>query len=160
MKNLLFVFGLLFISCNASDSKKENRFLEQTQTIETDYKVGLDFINDYLEFLFNYDEYSNRIEWISNREDVSETFKSELRTLQEEAKRENPEYGLGFDPILDAQDSPSKFKIESKNGDYLIVKGVDWPDFRLTLKLTFNGERWLVDGAGVINVPNDKQIER
>lgn len=159
-KHLLFILGLLFASCNSSSTKKEGHLLEASPTKETDYQVGLAFINDYLEFLYNFDENSNRVDWINQREDVSNKFKSELRTLQEEAEKENPEYGLGFDPILDTQDAPSKFDIDSKNKNYLIVKGVDWPDFRLTLKLVFDGERWLVDGAGAINIPKDKQIDR
>lgn len=158
MKNILFVFALLFISCNSSDSKKEKNLVKQTT--ETDYQVGLDFINDYLDYILNQNINSSRLEWIDNRMDVSDTFKLELRALQEEAERENPEYGLGFDPILDAQDAPNKFEIKSENGNYLIVKGTDWPDFRLTLKLLYNGESWLVDGAGVINVPKDKQARR
>lgn len=160
MKKLLFIFGLLLISCNSSSPKKESHLLERIPTKETDYQVGLDFINDYLDFLYNWDENSNRVDWLENREDVTDKFKSELRTLQEEAEKENSEYGLGFDPILDAQDSPSKFEIESKKGNYMIVKGTDWPDFLLTLKLLYDEETWLVDGAGVVNVPKDKQIER
>lgn len=157
---LLFVFGLLIISCNSPNTKKEAESTETLPTKEIDYQVGLIFINDYLEFLYNFDEKSNRVDWINQRKDVSTKFKTELKTLEDAAEKENPEYGLGFDPILDAQDSPSKFEIESKNENYLIVRGVDWPDFRLTIKLVHDRENWLVDGAGVINVPKDQRIER
>src|SRR5690625_220350 len=103
---LLFVFGLLIISCNSPNTKKEAESTETLPTKEIDYQVGLIFINDYLEFLYNFDENSNRVNWINQRKDVSTKFKTELKTLEDAAEKENPEYGLGFDPILDAQDSP------------------------------------------------------
>lgn len=69
--------------------------------------------------------------------------------------------GLGFDPIFDAQDYPDKgFKIDKQDSTYVIVKGINWPDFRLSLRLTFEDRQWLVDGAGVINIPTNKRAKR
>jgi hypothetical protein len=68
-----------------------------------------------------------------------------------------PGYGLGFDPILDAQDNPEKFEIVRKDGSFLVVRGVDWPEFTVTMKLKLIGLQWLVEGCGIVNIPEEKK---
>ncbi len=138
------------------DEKKQGKTLIN----EPDYEVGVQFINDYLNFCNDLQTNTGIVEWIGNRQDVSNEFKSELKRIIKEAESRDPELGLGFDPILDAQDNPDQFEIAHKDSEYLIVKGIDWPDFQLTLKLKLEGENTLVDGSGIINVLTEKRIKR
>jgi hypothetical protein len=40
------------------------------------------------------------------------------------------------------------------------VRGKDWKEFILVLKVVSQNDKWLVDGAGIINIPTDKRAER
>jgi hypothetical protein len=40
------------------------------------------------------------------------------------------------------------------------VVGNDWKEFELVLKVERENNKWLVDGAGVINIPDDKRAKR
>jgi hypothetical protein len=64
---------------------------------------------------------------------VTVGFKVELKRIIDEAEKNDPELGLGFDPVLDAQDNPSKFEIDNTDSEYLIVKGVKWADFEIEI---------------------------
>tara|TARA_B100000941_G_C28478964_1_gene540941 strand:+ start:1161 stop:1604 length:444 start_codon:yes stop_codon:yes gene_type:complete len=118
------------------------------------------FINDYLDFSNDLKSEIGLIEWVNQRHDVTGEFKNELNRILEEAEKNDPELGLGFDPILDAQDSPNRFKLDKSESEYLIVKGENWTEFRLTLKMKLVDNKWLVDGAGIINVPENRRIKR
>ncbi len=160
MKIKILIFGLLLLSSNPTVSKTENKPQDKIQNIEPDYEVAIMFINDYIAFCNVRNSSISRIEWIENRTDVTTEFKTELKKITEKAEKEYPEFGLDFDPIIDAQDHPKKFKIDNKDSKYLIVKGTDWSSFRVILKLKFDLNKWLVDGSGVINIPKDKQLNR
>lgn len=67
---------------------------------------------------------------------------------------------MGFDPVLDAQDWPYKLEIYETKDEYLIVNGVNWTNFKLALKMKFEDSKWLVDGAGIINISDNKRIKR
>lgn len=92
---------------------------------------------------------------------LTENFKQAYRDLVAEAKRIDPELGLGFDPVLAAQDNPSAFFIKtfSKSG-YVTAEGVDWPGFDVTVRLIRSDSIWMVEAAGVINIPRKKQAPR
>jgi len=75
----------------------------------------------------------------------------------------DPEIGLGFDPILDAQDYPDKgFEIvhSDSTNEFVTVRGIDWPEFLLVLRLANHENKWLVDGSGVINIPENRRADR
>jgi len=73
------------------------------------------------------------------------------------AGKVDPELGLDEDPIFDAQNYPDKgFELaafDSKT-NYVVVKGKNWPDFKLTLKMVAENNTWLVDGCGLIKIPS------
>jgi len=118
-----------------ADSKRETSETITRQSTEPDYQVALKFINDYLEFTNDRKSDIGLIEWVNSRKDLTVEFKSELKRILDEAEKEDPELGLGFNPILDAQDSPDRFLLDSTDYEFLIVKGEDWTEFRLTLKI-------------------------
>lgn len=161
MRTLItLLFGLTIISCNSTE--KENKISKQEieQTSEPVYNTALKFINDYLDYSNHLKGKVKLIEWIENRTDVTDEFKIELKRILTEAKKKDPELGLGFDPILDAQDNPNKFKLDKTDSEFLIVRGVKWPNFRLTLKVKLVDDKWLVDGSGIVRIPRNKRVER
>tara|TARA_B110000037_G_C17081828_1_gene490299 strand:- start:1299 stop:1790 length:492 start_codon:yes stop_codon:yes gene_type:complete len=156
----IFLLGLTFLSCQTKELKSEPSETTTSQSNEPDYQIAIKFINDYLNFSNDLKSEIGLIEWVNQRHDVTVEFKNELNRILEEAEKHDPELGLGFDPILDAQDSPNRFKLDKAESEYLIVKGENWTEFRLTLKMKLVDNKWLVDGAGIINVPENKRIKR
>ena len=79
------------------------------------------------------------------------------------AWEDDPEIGLGFDPFFDAQDFPMRVEManyDAKSG-YLQLKGIeDWDEYRLTMKLINQNGKTMVDGCGVVNIPQEKQAAR
>jgi hypothetical protein len=125
-------------------------------------RKALEFINGYVENWNKGSARANTVEWINSNNMTTENFKNELKKILDEAYKEEPEVGLDFDPILDAQDGPEKgFDLDNfdETTNYLIVRGKDWPEFKLTMKITENGG-WLVDGCGIVNVPIEKRSAR
>ena len=102
------------------------------------------------------------MEWVDSNPNASMAMKKEIKKVLNDANKNNPDLGLGFDPILDAQDSPAEFVIDSMDQEsgYVIVRGKDWDSFRLMMRLKVENGIWYVDGSGIINIPKDKRIKR
>jgi len=156
----ILLLSLTFLSCQTTETKSEPSESTTSQSTEPDYEVAIKFINDYLDFTNDRKSEIGLIEWVNNRKDVTVAIKSELKRILDEAEKNDPELGLEFDPILDAQDYPNEFELYNTDSDFLIVKGKDWPDFQLTLKMKLVENKWLVDGVGIVNVPENKRIKR
>ena len=168
MLRLMFILTIiLLISCGQRE--KENKDLltdtrEQTVSQKVD-KIdnGLKFINDYVENSNKMTDKVDIIDWVNSNNLSTNNFKTELKKIIEDAYEKEPEVGLDFDPILDAQDYPDKgFELESldEKTNYLTVRGKDWADFKLTIKIIEENGNWLVDGCGIINIPTDKRAKR
>lgn len=158
---LLLLTSLYACEQGGPVSPSPNEELEaEYKESEPDYQVALKFINDYADILYNGTSIPSEEEWTEGREDVTEEFKAEVKRIIQEGLKNDPEMGLGFDPILDAQDLPSSFEAEREDGEYLVVKGVDWPEFLLTMKLKQIDGQWLVDGSGIVNIPKSRQMKR
>ena len=148
MKYILILF-LLITSCKeSSDSKSSSR---------KDYKVAVDFINDYnKEFL---KPNSNISEWLSKNKSVTINLINKHMQILDSARITDPELGLDFDPILNAQDSDEN-GFEIKKIDSLLglvtVRGKSIPNFEITLKVIEQNGTTLVDGAGIINIPKSR----
>ena len=102
----------------------------------------------------------NITDWVNSNNLATKGFKTELKRILDDAYKKEPEVGLDFDPILNAQDWPDKgFELASfdERTNYLTVSGKDWPDFKLTMKITEENGNWLVDGCGIINIPTEKR---
>lgn len=125
-----------------------------------DYSVAIEFINSYIEYCEVGQSEQELIEWINTKETVTKKFTTELERILNEAVEKDPELGLGFDPIFDAQDYPNEFEIAEEDHEYLIVKGVNQPNFQLILRLSIEGDQWLIDGSGIVNIPREKRIQR
>jgi len=150
MKNLISILlvGILLISCTTN---KESEIPNST--------VALDFINSYINNCNKMNKAISPIEWVKENLNATSNFKKQLEKLITEGYKNNPELGLGFDPIFNAQDYPEEgVELESLDTQtgYLIVRGKKWTDFKLTMKLKKENGAWLVDGCGIINIPKDK----
>jgi hypothetical protein len=161
MRKLIVIFGLtLFCYSFAAESRVQKNIQDNIQSTMPDANVAIKFMDDYITYC---DEFSRKVElidWINSRQDVTVQFKKELGRIITEAKRTSPELGLGFDPIFDAQDYPDKFEVDRTDSDYIVVKGADWPDFKVVVRLRFEENKWLVAGAGIVNIPKDKQRKK
>lgn len=75
----------------------------------------------------------------------------------DEGWKEDPEVGLGYDPILSAQDYPDKgFEFDSidQNNNCVFLKGKGEAQFKVVVRVVEKNSKWLVDGAGIVNMPN------
>ena len=152
------------VSCgqtNENKSESKTKSINQASTSQSEF--ALRFINEYVA---NCNKMKNAIgiaEWGNSNNLATENFKTELTRIVTEANENNLDSGLDFDPIFDGQDYPEKgFDLESidKSSDFLIVQGIDWNQFRLSMKVkNINGE-WLVDGCGIVNIPNNQRVEK
>jgi hypothetical protein len=144
-------------SCKeSSNSKKE----DVTKLSNKDYKVALKFINDYnKEFL---KPQSDGLEWLSKNKIITPNFIERYKQMLDSAEIADPELGLDFDPIVNAQDSDEKGfeikKIDSING-FVTVRGKSAPSFEIVLKVIEKKGSSLVDGSGIINIPKSKQAK-
>ena len=159
---LLLSIGLL--CCNSeTGSKSETSVVLPQKPIVPDFNVALSFINDYTNFCTKADRRPTDSEWIKQNALLTGNFKTRYQNLLDSAKKKDPELGLDSDPIFDAQDFPEKgfsiLKIDTLGG-YVTVAGNDWKEFELVLKVGQENNKWLVDGAGVINIPADKRAKR
>ena len=121
-------------------------------------EVALTFINSYVDHCNDMNDSTGVIEWVYSNDLTTNSFKNEVKRLVEEAFREDPETGLGLDPIFAAQDYPHDgFEFDSLENttNLIVVKGKEWPDFKLVIKMALENNKWLVDGCGIVNTATD-----
>ncbi|MFB9077506.1 hypothetical protein ACFFLS_18580 [Flavobacterium procerum] len=166
-KLTLFLTAILLTACNQNKTadkplKSSPLEREKVETKEDKVKNALTFINGYTDNANKMNKAVGMQEWVNSSSLATPHFKKELKRIMDEAYKEDPELGLGSDPVFDAQDNPNAFELESldENTNYLIVKGKDWPEFTLSMKVVKVNGKWLVDGCGIVNIPNDKRRSR
>lgn len=167
MKQIIIILIVpLFFYCGSRDQtipSSEEEYSGNLVVQKSNNAVALQFINDYIEYTRNPREEWNLVGWVNSSELTTQEFKDALEYMVERAKEENGAIGLGFDPIVDAQDHPKDgFELESFDGvnNYLIVRGIDWPDFKVAMRIKDVRGKWLVDGCGVVNIPKERRVER
>lgn len=177
MKYILpIIVSLLLLACNSQKEKqpvtsnsgsvpptKSKSIVRAKASEGINSRVGLDFINAYIDISNKRNEPIGIVEWVKATPLATQKFKRELEKMVNNAWEQDPELGLGFDPIFDAQDYPEEgveiLEFNAETG-YLIVKGIKWESFNVTMKLVSQKGQTLVDGCGVINIPEDKRAER
>lgn len=128
-------------------------------------KLANSFIDEYLKYVFHQQENQTIFQWLQKNKKLTDNFKKSYQQLVEKAEKEDPELGLDFDPIFNAQDFPEQgFNIvnceEDSNFVTLAGKGKDWEGFKVVLKVVNTKKGWLVDGSGAVNIPENKQPNR
>ena len=163
---LCLTAGFLLISCQfTSDPEEAKTTLPDTKTVlmsSSGAATALTFINDYVKNRNTMDE-TETLQWVNTHLEVTQEFKDSLTHLITKARLQDPELGLDADPIFDAQDNPEEgfelLSTDSKSG-YITVRGKQWKEFKLNLKMKNEEGRWLVDGCGIVNIPLEKRIQR
>ena len=168
MKQIAF-FLILILIASCGETSNTERTMEQSSPKLEEQKgnlpvdVALNFINSYVDNCNKMKKSTGVVEWVKSNNLTTKNFQTELKKIVDEAYKAEPELGLDADPIFNAQDYPDKgFELESFDSktNFVVVKGKEWADFKLTIKLVLLNETWLVDGCGIINIPNEKQIAR
>lgn len=158
----LIVFSIIF-SCGKNEKQDSLREAQNTTavlSVKTSElpaeKIALDFADSYTEFMRNDVDFAETKKWVEQNKEVTEAFKKSYIDMIAEAERQNPEQGLDFDPIINAQDVPDNgFEILSynKKTNTVTLKAKETTDFTLKLKMVNQNNRWFVDGSGVVNMP-------
>ena len=148
-QNMKYLFSVcLFLSFSFSVGQTK-----VTTKPKFDATIGLRFINDYVQFCNNRKSIEQERAWVAQNQYLSPRFKAVYKKLMEDAYKEDPELGLDYDPIFNAQDYPDKgfsiLRIDTKKR-LLFVVGNNWKEFQLTLKLVYQKNKWLVDSIGAI----------
>lgn len=128
-------------------------------------QAALKFINGYVSYLQQ--EQADSDQWVAKHRSLTPSFKAAYKKLVDEARKIDPEIGLGFDPIVDGQDFPEKFeKVQScDNKSGVVLVSGRWTSesseaMEIAIKPIKIKEQWLIDGAGVINIPSKEQAPR
>lgn len=157
MKTLCFIIVLLLsvpaiISCNNEMKQEESTKVEVKNNLP-DYGIALEFITQYI-------SQNPDAEGIKNNKLLSENFKTSYFNLIDSARKADPELGLGFDPIIDAQDTPENgfeiAAIDSASG-FVTLSAKGNPEYQLIVKVILSNSKSLVEGSGVINIPSIKR---
>ena len=158
-------------ACTSSQQKSNN--IEETYQLtdsisidqphivksELNPQIAVDFINSYVENENKRKQAVDIREWIKSSDLVTEDFKTELNKIVTEAIEKEPNYGLGFNPILNAQDYPEEgFLLSSYDSisNIAIVAGKNWSSFVLKIKLTNQAGQTLIEGCGIVNMPKEQ----
>lgn len=146
---------MLLASC-LSEKKHESVSISKTEN-------ALTFINNYVENCNKKKQPIDVVEWVRSSDLVTTDFKDELKKVMDEASESEPLVGLDADPLFNAQYYPDKgFELDSyeEKSNYLVVKGKNLPQFKLTMKIVYENKKWLVDGCGLIRVSQQMRVER
>ncbi len=159
MKQFIYLSLIMIFCCDLQIMSQPADKKSQNMKTANAY-VALKFMDSYKKFCDMRTEKADVDKWIENNTLLTDRFKSTYKKILTDAYKEEPEVGLDFDPIFDAQAYPDKgFKIlkyDSASG-YVTLGGIDWEVYSVTVKIVFQNNKWLVDGAGIINIPKDKQ---
>lgn len=149
MKNRLFL--LLVTALFSCETPVKNQEAPR-QEVVPDQQVALKVLNDYVS---NCNALKDAGKWVENNDLLTADFKKDYNKIMREAWEDDPELGLGFDPIFNAQDYPEKgFKIvsnEEPRNPVITLRGIDM-DITVKVKLKEINNKWLVDGMGVIRM--------
>ena len=168
MLRLILFVTVLTISCNPRDNG-DNKFDSNANTKEieprTNSKIdnALLFINSYVTNCNKIKEANEVEDWVNTSDLATNRLKGELKTTMYEAYKGDSIVGLDFDPIFNGQYYPQKgFELDTfdEKTNYLIVKGKDMPHFKVTMKIVLEKDKYLVDGCGIIGIPEDKRAVR
>lgn len=164
------IVGLLFfamISCSESNTKENSNIMDkEVETIENSVATreqqtanAIQFINDYLDAFANINSMDDIVDWVLRSNLASDNFKQTYYNMITEAYDADPIVGLGYDPVLDGQDADSKYELVSYDDQshYLLIRGVNYAEFMTTMKIVEIDGKWLVDGSGDINIPDNQK---
>lgn len=127
MNKVLYLFSLILFIYSCKNKQDDNSLpkivVEAKSEINDseDCKTALNFINSYLKQIDPYKKSKLTTEdWVKQNLLVTQSFQKEYIETVKKAVEDDPELGLQYDYILDAQDYPDEGfnseSCESKNG--------------------------------------------
>lgn len=162
MKKLFPIFLLLVAFACTPPKFEKTKAVESSVFKNTDTIVVTQFLNDYVALQNKRVSRDETMEWIKKNELLTSEFKDYYLKLQEDALKADPELGLDFDPILNAQDYPEEgFVIStfsSKTGEAVLI-GKEWNTFNVTMQLQMKDGKCLINESGVIH-PKPSKVKK
>ncbi len=160
----VLVAGFLFLSCQKEVNVTEKPSAtapEQAAGMATDLSapdvdVALNFINGYIDNANKMSEAVGAVEWVAVNPLATDNYKAALKKVYGDAEM------IDADLVFDAQDyDDTGMEIESADeAGYVVLRGINWKEFKVILKLVKQNNQWLVEGCGNINIPQDKRLPR
>lgn len=106
MKTLLLVLTIGIYGCDAQVNIPKKQAAEVKYQSEPDFNVALKFVNDYVKYVFSKDKNRpSQRKWVKLNTLLTPNYKAKYQAF---ADSSTSEFGLDFNPILDAQDVPEK----------------------------------------------------
>lgn len=150
------IFMVLISSCSNPEQKVEIESEPLDEELPNAETIAVNFINNYAAYCEHHTGEFSVVDWANNEEYVSSIFVDSLEKMITDAYEIEPEMGLGYDPIFNAQDYPSEgfeFKTLTMEQTYLVtVCGKEWKEFEVKIKLASTRASMLIIGAGVVNM--------
>ena len=146
---------------NQLSEDKENRIEKTSDNVQVN--TALNFINSYIVDCNKMKKSVGYLNFVKSSTLTSNSFKTELQKIVDEAEKEDPEMGLDFDPIVNGQDYPDEgfeLKYFDSKTNIIVVNGKKWTDFEVTMKVILDNRKWLVNGCGIVNIPKNEQSKR
>jgi UDP-N-acetylglucosamine pyrophosphorylase len=148
MKALSIFFALLLLCSCGSDNETSHQTdtLVPTKVSESQSMSdnALHFINDYVTNCNQMKEAVPVAEWVNTSDLASDSLKAQIQKLVAEA---DPESGLEYDPIFNAQDYPEEgFQLDKVDeaAGVVTVKGKNNAEFKLEMKMVKEKGVWKV----------------
>jgi hypothetical protein len=158
IKPILLPALLLVVACGANHPEEKAKTKAEVTKTEPRMGNALRFINAYVENCNKMDKAMPVVEWVNANPLATVQFKADLKKMVEDAYAEDSLLGLDADPLLNAQDyPPNGFEagtIDPVSG-LVTVKGKDQTGFEVKIKMVKQGDQWMVDGCGMVNVFTD-----
>jgi len=128
-------------------------------------RIATTFMNQYVTFRdtsVRSGKSMDVVAWLKSNSLVTEKYISGYQAEEAKGLAQDPELGWDSDVILDSQDYPDKgFKLLRclDQDGYVVLQGVDWPEFLVTVRLVTTKGGVKVVGSGVINIPKHLQAK-
>jgi hypothetical protein len=129
-------------------------------------QVAARFMNQYLAYtqaVMDKRSQQDAVTWLGSNRLAAPGFVRAYAALEAEGRKADPELGWGVDLIFDAQDSPDQgFKFFQCSGTpgVVLLQGLDWPDFKVAVRVAPAGQGLKVVGAGRVNIPANLRASR
>ena len=128
-------------------------------------QIAIKFMNQYIAFRdtkVKAGQTMNVEAWLGSNNLITKEFISGYKAEEAKGLAQDPEVGWDSDVILNHQDYPDKgfkfLRCLEQNG-YVVLQGVDWPEFPVTVRLVTTKTGVKVAGSGVVNIPENLQAK-
>lgn len=149
---------IIFISCLGLIDQAQASCKQQAQ-------VALAFMNGYVAYsqaIMGSKTTMNTASWLGKFPHLAADFIPAYKKLEAQGREQDAELSWGMDLIFDAQDYPDQgFQLlRCKANDLVELRGRDWPEFTVAVKTVKQQGRYLVAGAGRVNLSASERAQR